>query len=281
MSRVDMSDFDYGDDAGAGFENVEVTPRDRANVLLEPMNLDMQLIAVRSLLDRNREEDVSLRSRFNEIKARAANLFDDDYGEVFYESVYQDGTHSQAAIGMIAPLWESVLVRLCKDILIMGVRKTPEHSRWSLPDTEPKKWNCKYYWDEDAGTFRDNIISGVRQMAKMVKMDSLLGRDELLRVEALFTYRNQMFHNGIEWPRDRLTEFAKIKTDKKWPDAWFLDARRNDRPWIYYMTRTFIDECLSMLERFLDGVGVLFAEWNERTGLSFEFLRPKDEDEVT
>lgn len=269
-------DFEFGKNAGAGFDTLpKLTGRRCADVLLGPIKIDMQIAAMRSLLHRNRIEDARLRDLFTELEEQAETSsldvaeVDLHYGELFYRTVYQDGTHALAALGMIAPLAESVFVRLFEYVAKMGVPK--EYSRWRVPDADLRKWNCKLRWCESSQPqWNDDIVGGVDQMAKMVDIDRLLTPNDRIRVRALFTYRNYMFHNGIEWPEERAAKFAEMAGG--WPDGWFGSARVGGRPWIFYLTDKFADDCFCMLERFVEGVGDLFVAWNERTGNSFEVL---------
>jgi hypothetical protein len=271
-------DYDYGDDAGKGFDpDLKLTPRDCANVLLGPIEIDMQLLAIRSLLQRNRAEDARLLTELEEIERRArsltgwANEFaSDDYGEALYRTVYQDGTHALAALGLVAPLIESVLIRLFRYVPRMVDPATPRHPRWDAIDAE-KKWNCKFRLDEETGEWKEDVIGGVNQLAKVL-VPSYLGRNDRRRLEALFRYRNNMFHNGMEWPEDKATAFDKFA--KECPAGWFTSARRGDRPWIFYMTGAFTDDCLALLARFTENVGTIFIHWNQRTGLSlYDLMR--------
>lgn len=274
-----MSDeFDYGDDAGKGFEGFPpLTPWDCARILLGPIQLDMQVAAMRSLLSRNRTEDVRLRAQFADLERHAQEgtlrdfEIDHYYGELFYENVYQGGTHALAALGMVAPLTESVLVRLFQYVPLMGTPKP--HPRRELLEPDRRKWNCKFRWDDVDRKWCDDIIGGVDQMAGVVDVERFLTRADRLRLRALFNYRNFMFHNGIEWPEEWAAKFEKLVAG--WPDGWFRSARIGDKPWIFYMTESFTDECFEMLHRFVEGVGALFLEWSERTGQSFEELMPQ------
>lgn len=267
-----MSDvFDYGDDAGAGFS--APIPRDCADILLDPIQLDLQLAAIRSLLHRNRAEDARLLAELHEIervaRSRGGRAID-EYGATFYETVYQDGTHALAALGMVAPLTESVLVRLLRHVPTMGTARGPQHARWLADDREHKRWNCKYRWDATTETWCDDIVGGIDQIAKAVDIEAILTKDDRLRIRALFTYRNAMLHNGMEWPEEWAAKFERHTVS--WPPDWFDCARRGDRPWIFYMTAAFTDACLALLERFADGIGTMFVNWSKRTGLSFDDL---------
>ena len=72
---------------------------------------------------------------------------------------------------------------------------------------------------------------------------------------ALFGYRNNMFHNGFEWPLEKREKFAQRIKNSGWPDAWFGKATRDKEPWIFYMSPDFIEHCLHTIDQVLEGVG--------------------------
>src|SRR5713226_3327158 len=81
-------------------------------------DLDAQLDAIRDLLERHRAADHDLTEEMKRLEARAhaatgrANeLAVDDRGNVFHTSIYRDAAHSLAAVGMLAPLLESIITQ--------------------------------------------------------------------------------------------------------------------------------------------------------------------------
>ena len=76
-------------------------------------------------------------------------------------------------------------------------------------------------------------------------------------LQALFEYRNNMFHFCFEWPTNERERFQKRTAD--WPSDWFSMATIDHKPWIFYLTDAFIDHCLTIIDSVLGGVGVLLA----------------------
>jgi hypothetical protein len=73
-------------------------------------------------------------------------------------------------------------------------------------------------------------------------------------LQALFEYRNNMFHFGFEWPTNERERFQKRTAD--WPSDWFSMAAIDHKPWIFYLTDAFIDHCLTIIDSVLGGIGV-------------------------
>jgi hypothetical protein len=254
----------YGEDAGAGFENVVVTSRDLVNLVLRPIDIELQLIAIQALLRRNAEADAVLETEAKALQERAARLSGwandralDESGTLFFHGVYQGAAHSMAAVGMIAPLTETVLERL--------LRFLPEvadpsgfnrgHRRWQVE--EGKRWNCKLAVEKD-GAEKGDFLRGVPQILDALGQSRLLDGQRRMQFEALFRYRNNMFHNGMEWPIELRLRFERDR--KAWPDSWFATAETGTAPWIIYMTPEFVELCLSFVETFADSVGDLIRE---------------------
>lgn len=70
-------------------------------------------------------------------------------------------------------------------------------------------------------------------------------------LSALYGYRNKMFHYGFEWPESEREKFS----NQKWDKTWFSTAKRNGKPWIFYMSKLFIELVLDTTENSLDMLG--------------------------
>ena len=110
-------------DAGDGFENFDLSDRDRASLILDRVDYEQQLIAIRGLLTRNKAADQQLederKSIIESIKKSSGSSQEraiDESGENFYAMVYQGAAHSMAALGMIAPMYESMFFQAFQGI---------------------------------------------------------------------------------------------------------------------------------------------------------------------
>jgi hypothetical protein len=94
-------------------------------------------------------------------------------------------------------------------------------------------------------------VSG--RSATVQALSPFLPSEALRYLDALFAYRNAMFHNGVEWPPDERASFRSRACG--WPADWFVWSATGGEPWIAYMTEGFIDGVLTMLEDAMDGFG--------------------------
>lgn len=86
-----------------------------ACVVLPELNYDAQLIAIRHLLKLHEDVHDDLYNEINELEQSVKNsqgiiceLFECEREEKLAFSVYQSAAHSMSAVGMLAPLMESI-----------------------------------------------------------------------------------------------------------------------------------------------------------------------------
>lgn len=90
-------------------------------------------------------------------------------------------------------------------------------------------------------------------MAESIGLDNHLPNDVRHTLQALFVYRNKMFHWGFEWPAQQRENFQKQLT--QWPPEWFTLSTKDDKPGIFYMTDAFIEHCFTTIYCVISGVG--------------------------
>ena len=202
---------------------------------LPPMSLELsganyheQIRAVHKFLSWQDRANASQREE-NEraeqvVKAASGELrewLNDELIERWQSSVYEDATRSIAAAVMLAPLIESLFHRLA---LALGA---PWESR-RIP----------------------------REIMKLVTYCGLsqIPNDLEPILRALFAYRNNMFHWGVEWPIEVRKRFDQLIRDSGWPISWFEQAIEGERPWVFYLTEEFVSHCLDLFEQLVDAV---------------------------
>jgi hypothetical protein len=251
----------------SGLAGFEMTDRDRACLILDRIDYEEQLRAMKSLLARNRTADKQLEAERDEIdeSIKSSDGVEqehaiDDSGVNFYAMVYQSAAHSMAALGMLAPMYESIFYQAfqgIRNVYFESGTVAPGHHRSVLKADD--FWNCHKHFEKKDGSVNENVVSGILQLVKAVGLKKHLPKDLAKTLEALFDYRNFMFHNGFEWPADKCGEFALHIDRGKWK-AWFEWSERSDKPWIFYMTDDFIKHCLETIDRILDGFGLYCKE---------------------
>ncbi len=243
-------------DAGAGIP--EISNRDAALVLLPDLDFDAQLLAIRHLLRRHHETDQQLEKEMQDLSAFAHRTgrehYQDDWGELFQISVYQDAAHSMAAVGVLAPLIESIFYQAFQNMpsrLECGAGRLFSHSRGRLAAAD--LWDCHFYWKTSGR--QKNLVEGILQLTDASGLKPHLPANLRPTLDALLAYRNKMFHCGFEWPVDERRAFEARIRDTNWPSDWFARATRGGDPWIFYMSEIFIEHCLTTIDQVIEGLG--------------------------
>ena len=203
--------------------------------LLEEIDYDAQLFAIRSLLIREERAASQRESRIEEVdqlakRTRGAANYHvvEEWVDLVHGSCYQGAAHSTAAVGMLAPFIESVF-------------------RHAFPDDFERIEKGK----ENRGL---PLAGKVGKLVDEVKIRKYMPDDLEATLGALFAYRNKMLHFGFEWPTKELERFEKQLEDSRWPCDWFSKATSDERPWMFYMSPEFIDHCLELVEEVVDGI---------------------------
>jgi hypothetical protein len=148
-----------------------------------------QLSAAHALLQREKVADQLLTSAITkreEFVKNATGILnqmhaEDDWIDHMHTATYQGAARSMAAVGMLAPLAESLFYHS-----FSGIHRLLETN--SIP-----------------------VGSSV--------LDTHLPNDLRHSLQALFMYRNKMFQWGFEWPTQQRENFQKQLT--RWPPEWF------------------------------------------------------------
>ena len=217
-----------------------LTNRDWAHIELRVLDVDAQLLAIKSLIRRNQRADEELEQEIKDLyeqarrttEVRNSPYQDDRWVDETYQSFFQDAAHSMAAVGMLAPFIESLFTaifpRLPKE------RKKNKH---------------------------EGIAKVIPQLAESNGLSQFFPDDYNKVLDALYLYRNKMFHNAFMWPKDKRNKFQKTIKKRGWPQNWFKeipykDSRKStETPWIFCMSVEFIEYCLLTVEKILDGYG--------------------------
>lgn len=238
------------------FEGIEFICDWRAVLDLE-FDPRCQIDAIRSLLQRQKELEENRDKEIERIQEEPSAYEGFDlYAEgkrtdMLFASVYQDAAHSMAAVGMMSPLLETVFAQCFEAIgrqYGQALANNNGHARWKKANM--RAWDCHYVLAGDK--WRETLAEGILQLSDATGLREHLPENIDKVLAALFAYRNKMFHCGFEWPVAERESFAKRIVDEGWPTGWFQRASQDGRPWIFYMSHEFVDECQLTFEKVLD-----------------------------
>jgi hypothetical protein len=224
------------------------------------MNLDVesQLIAIRGLLAEMHQADEAFTEGIRQIEEHAKKVNGilneravDEWLDRVHHSVYQGAAHSMAAVGMLAPLIESLFFQCFQGIgrkFFPASHPKPSHLRWR--SRQVLQWDC--HFAVNGGRPNKHLVAGILQMAEVTGLTARLPNDLEPTLSALFAYRNKMFHLGFEWPLVERLSFEKTIGYNKWPSGWFVKSTSGESPWIFYLSQEFITHCLATIDKVLD-----------------------------
>lgn len=244
--------------------NFGLTDRDYAVLLLEDVDLEAQLLAVRSVLRRNAQADSELAKEIEDLGKRAGEAsgeyglhLQDTWVDHLHDSVFQDAAHSMAAVGMLAPMLESLFVATFRGIggLKPPVRPVTPAGVRAAHAGDPDFWDPHFLFAE-LRSQRVGIVRGIRQLVESTGLAPHLPADYSDVLNALFSYRNKMFHWGFEWPKDEREKFERLIVSEGWPSDWFTRSLSGGETWILYMSDVLIRLVLTRIDEMLDGIGV-------------------------
>lgn len=177
---------------------------------------------------------------------------DNERVDHLHDGVYTDAAHSMAAVGMLAPFIESVFHQSFLHIkVLLEERRKALLPRRMVAGIDP--WDCHFV----SGSKKQNLVRGIAELSTAIGLTAYLPADFEKTLEALFGYRNKMFHHGFEWPMAERDKFQNRIAGKGWPPEWFEKSESGHQPWIFYMSRDLIDHCLLLVDDILKGVGAV------------------------
>ena len=239
-------------------------PREHAERLLRLRFtfLELQLDAIKELIHRHQQAEeatwIKLEELDAEIEANPENQqLDALREERFLKAVFMESAHSMAAVGMLAPFIESLFVAIF-DRLKDKVALPTDHRRNTLGEGDI--WNPQCYATREGEVDRKDIFLGIKQLAGATDLKPYLPPGHEPALEALFAFRNNMLHNGFEWPAKKVQDFTMRIASRGWPDDWFSGTGRGKDPWLYYMTPKFCAHSVALIDGIIDGTGRYLKE---------------------
>lgn len=243
--------------------NFGLTDRDYAVLLLGDADLEAQLRAIRGQLHQHALADAALQDDIKHLAERASKAsgeygmhLENSWVDEMHGSVFQDAAQSASAIGMLAPLLESLFVGIfggIRDIEAPVHAVTPTGPRAGAI-ADKKFWDPHYVFNA-RGKRSPDVLRGIVQLVETTGLAPHMPADYARMLGAIFGYRNKMLHNGFEWPPAERAKFESTIVREGWPTNWFDRSTTNGETWIIYMSDVLIRHTLAKIDEMLDGIG--------------------------
>lgn len=119
------------------------------------------------------------------------------------------------------------------------------------------------FWDPTKPTRKgDKIATMICEILEGADLMRFMVPNFTLVLDAIFTYRNQMIHNGFEWSLAERRKFALTIKNEGWSE-WFSVSTVDDDPWYFTITGSFSQACLELCNRsVLAFSGLIKDDWD-------------------
>ena len=223
---------------------------------------ESQLIAIRVLIQRNILASEKVSNEIDDYKNwltshNGSNYwhYENECTDLMHMSVFHEAAASMSAIGMIAPTIERISRCFFTNLGSLYTSRglpPPTNKRWTMPVKDStSRWNCSLRLTKNGE--ETDFIGGFRQLAKASGLHKHISEKMMHWLDAMFYYRNRMFHDGIEWSKDNKDDFQKEIIARSWEDYFSFSTSNND-PWIFYINKEYIAKSPDLMSEFLDSL---------------------------
>jgi hypothetical protein len=171
---------------------------------------------------------------------------DDIYADRAHSLTFMELACSQAAVGAVAPLAETLLRKVAGRLRGQYSKPTQPnaHHRTHLEDDD--FWNPALLARKDGNEPTTNLLGGFRQLLNALGLANKVPDACWSTFEALFAYRNAALHEGYEWPTERRVKLLEEATKRKWD--WYEVTTVDGAPWLISVKDEFWPEAIKQIE---------------------------------
>jgi len=186
----------------------------------------------------------------------------DAHADVISRAHHESALRTLSIAGVYAPSLEGLLRQQftslrepydSPNMSLENLVKNEANRRWCIYDDDPDS-----FWEidkivEENGCVRKNIVEGFAQLRDALSVGKFFEQDDIRCFEALFAFRNKVFHNGYYWPMsERLIFLGRIK-EMAWTDLFDWCTEGED-PGIFHFTKfmekKLFDTCLGFTDSY-------------------------------
>ncbi|MFI4910959.1 MAG: hypothetical protein ACIAQZ_04760 [Sedimentisphaeraceae bacterium JB056] len=225
------------------------------------MDIKEQFEEIKDVINLLHDKRKELYGKIESIKVCKSSCEEANLNGIQYKSAYKDIACSMAAVGLLAPFFESLFSRSFEYMRDQDANsQTSKHNRWIC--AKENSWDCHYYFGKSNHP-QKNITKGIIQLVEATNLKDRFPNNLESILSALFAYRNKMFDGGYEWELKDREKFWK-RVEEKWnvdKRKWFENATQGDCIWMIYMSDEFINECLECIKKCITEFSSIFDEF--------------------
>ena len=177
--------------------------------------------------------------------------------DIFYHAGFADLARSHAFACTIAAFLESLFKTNLPAVGHRGEIAIPSRNERLVT----LGGNRDLFWNPSMPKGRPGIAKNIQQILAITGLSGCFGADFGRIAEAIFDYRNQMVHNGFEWPLEIRLEFNRhVESGER--SRWFSTSKSGELPWFFTITPEFHETCLLTCDRaVLAFEGLVVGDW--------------------
>lgn len=238
------NNYDFWDD-------IVIVPEDI--IVLKDLDVESQLHAIDKLKQLHFKYKSKLKDEIYRTKLQALNHHGDNndwevdcHIESIHNSIYAEGALCLSFVGLILPLTETMFVRFFKHLgENWAIDKIISSARWKVLNKKDL-WDCSLFVNHQMKILPD-IREGILQLCKDTGFSKYLNPEFSKMLTLLFKFRNNLFHNGMEWPLNKRKEFQKLLNDLEY-NQFFRISTSDGKPWMFTMTDEYLDQCQRLVK---------------------------------
>jgi hypothetical protein len=169
-------------------------------------------------------------------------MYGDPYVDDCENSEYFDAFMSSSIAACLAQYIEGViryevsfLCYRCK-----GICSNTANDRYENLEFD-QFWDVSIYFNKSKSKIEKNFVLGVCQLLTAIEY-SKVPEGFKNNLQVLYKYRNNVMHNGVEWPMDIREKFKQLECQSK-PDG-FIWSTSDGKPSIAHIKNEYINELL-------------------------------------
>lgn len=256
------------DFTGITFQAFSLNVDDAAYFLIKNNDIYCQVHAIQRMNKYLLSESKDHHYEIEELKKNVKNssgiqgcFLEDELISEYQFASYYAIARSMCVVGITTSGYESVFCEVfgnIKNIFGEGLLNNKCNRSLLKP---AKRWDCHFYIGDNVSE-KKGLGTGIQQLLIETELAKFLPSNMNLILDALFSYRNAVMHNGFDWPEVELENFTSRKNN--WPSEWIGVTTSHENPWLYNLTNKFHKIVIDLFGEIYKAAGKYYLEKKEK-----------------